>query len=182
MERNVYSSSYEGDIPLVFPSANQTPPMNRGGGIYSSSWKNHTKEHYIDEVWSSESPSKPSNFTAVPSSYQPDPMYDTRNREEQRYRKQIARQEALAQQRERYLAEKDEEEQRKMLRQKALDAREELSHEAPLMLARVPTSHLGMQAPFSPTNFSPKHRSRHTNSFDMTEPEPTRTTNFTTVL
>ena len=83
---------------------------------------NFSKEHYIDEVWSSESPSKPSNFTAVPSSYQPDPMYDTRNREEQRHRKQIARQEALVQQRERYLAEKDEEEQRKMLRQKALQS------------------------------------------------------------
>lgn len=192
------SSSYEGDIPSVFPSANQTPPMKGGGGgIYPPNWNHRSKEHYIDEVWSSESPTKPtSSFTAVPSSYQPDSMYNTR--EETRYRRQIARQEALALQRERYLSEKKEEEERKMQRQMALqssfgrqsgavlqqaaliDAREELSHES--VLSRVPGSHLGMQAPFSPTKFSPKHRSRHANSFDMTEPELTRTTNFTTVL
>ena len=191
------SSSYEGDIPSVFPSANQTPPMKGrgGGGIYSPNWTNHSKEHYIDEVWSSESPTKLTNgFAAVPSSYQPDSMYDTR--EETRYRRHMARQEALALQKEKVLAEKKEEEERKLQRQMALqssfgrqsgavlqqaaliDAKEELSFDS--VLSRVPANHIGMQAPFSPTKSSPNHRSRHANSFDMTEPELTHTTNFTT--
>lgn len=200
------SSSYdEDDIPTVFPSANATPPIK--GANYPQNWV-HSKDNYIDDVWSSESPPKPSSNGALPpssfaaasklqTSYQPGGGYD--NREEVRMRRQKARQEAMAAQRESLAAQKNEEELRKVQRQKALlssfgrqgtvlkqaaifDAREELSHETPTLLPRATP---GLQSNlFSPTSFPSQHRTRHSNDFDfgMLESDLKRTTNYKTVL
>ena len=202
---------------LVFPSANGSPPVKLPMNQHVQ--RKPTREQY-DYPWLSTDSSPKHQSNGAPSSkytdpyllphddFQPSRLLD--QRELVRQKRQQARQEAIAKQREQLLAANMEEERRKFQRQWDLqqkitrqhgnvlqqaamfDAREELAHEGTALLSRGTP---GMQTPptarYTPTKFSPQHKPRHHQDIPLgvvrsridTDPEDlSHVTDYTTVL